>query len=286
MKKIILLSSIFCSVILWNKVPCAHHIMETAMSYSAEVCDQGYQYIRKLSGFEKLRVFERKFTPEQVLAMFPGEDDVTLELMFVPHTLMQVRYPGDETTKKGTTPVSQEGAILWNLVEGEIVLNTSSWTCSKGLRECLLLKAKTQDIRVMQTLAALGGSASKETLSHALSLKNIPADKVIKECFKKKLIFLKDNHVTSHLPQSHLIRGCTTVLQAQPVWLQRPKGSSICTPHYSSEEVQKLTKRMFGSNFIILESSSVYMPVYKVAMKASDSSVRLEYVNAVTGKKL
>lgn len=287
MKKMLLLASIFCSVVLWNKVPYAHRVMETAMNYSTDACCQGFQYIRKLSGFEKLRVFERKYSSEQVLAMFPEASDASIELMLVPHILMHVRYPGDESTvKKGAQPVSQEGTILWNLVEGEIVLNTSSWTCSKGLRECLLLKAKTQDIQVMQTLASLGGSASKETLSHALSLKNIPADKVIKECFRKKLIFLKDNHVTSHLPQINLIRGCTTVLQTQPVWLQKPKDASICTPHYSSEQVQKLTKRIFGSNFIILESSSVYIPMYKVSMKSSDSSVRLEYVHAITGKKL
>lgn len=285
MKKIILLLTIFSSIILWDRVPQAQRVMQLAVEYCSVVVDKSYQGVRKLSGLEKLQVFERKITQEQVLAMYPGEEQVAVDLVFVPHTLLQVRIPGEDTSKKNIVPISQEGFILWNLVDGEMVLNTSSWICSKGLRECLLLKADSADVQVMQTLAGLGGYASKDTLSQALFLKNIPADKVIKHCLKKKLIFLKENHVTSHLQQTQPIRGCTTNLHSMPVWLRKPKGASIYTKHYSNENIQKLAKMIFGSNFLIVNSSLVYVPVYKVSTQAADSSTRLEYVNAITGKK-
>lgn len=257
--------------------------MQTAIDYCGVVFDKSCHGVRKITGFEKLRVFERKVTPEQILAMYPTEDQATVSLIFVPHALMQVRFPGED--KKGSHPVSQEGQILWNLVDGEMVLNTSSWSCSKGLRECLLLKANTSDVRVMQVLAVLGGSAPKETLSQALFQKNIPADKVIKHCLKKKLIFLKENYVTSHLQQTQPIRGCTTSLHTAPVWLRKPRGASIYSQHYSHDRVEKLAKMIFGSNFLILDSDLVYVPVYKVSTQASDASTRVEYINAVTGKK-
>ncbi|WP_366223536.1 hypothetical protein [Chlamydia buteonis] len=289
MKKLVLyfgtfVASLFCGVFLWDNVPCAHKVMQVTANYSVDVFEKSCRFVRKVSGFERLRVFERKFSPEQVLTFFPEhqEGNATVELTFVPHTLMHVRFSREDVVKK--TMVSQEGAILWSLANGEMVLNTGTWNCSKGFRECLMLKAGKQDVNVMQALANLGGAASKESLTHALSMKNIRADKVIRACQKKKLIFSTGSQIGSHFQQLQPIKGCTTTIQSSPVWLRRPRGSSIVSPQFSEDRISNLAEMIFGDNFLILDKVVVYVPVYKVSLVATDNSVRIEYINAVTGK--
>lgn len=281
MKKLIFIASFFTAVFLWDRVPCAHRVMKSTADYSAEVLEKGYHLIKKISGCEKLRVFERRISPEQVLALFPADADASVDLIFVPHMLMHVRF-SEEASRRSS--VSKEGDILWSLVSGEMVLNTGTWACSKGFKECLMLKADKQDVQVIQALAGLGGAATRETLTHALSLKNIRAEKVIKDCQKKKLIFAQDNQISSHFQQLHPIKGCTTSLHTSPVWLKKPRGSSLCSPQYSEERIQGLANMIFGSNFLIVNTMNVYVPVYRVSLVGPDSSVRVEHINAVTGK--
>lgn len=289
MKKLISLAgsfvmSLFVGVFLWDNVPCARKAMQITASYSEACIEKSRCIIRKLAGCERIRVFERKFSPEQVLSFFPEhiEDKVSAELIFIPHVLMQVRFSQEDIAKK--TVASQEGEILWNLSNGEVVLSTATWSYSKGFRECLLLKADKQDVYVIQALANLGGVASQEALAQALSTKNVRADKVIKSCHKKKLIFTSKNKIGSHFQQLQLVKGCTTNIQSAPVWLRKPKGSKILTPCFTEDCVCKLAGMVFGDNFLILNKITVFVPIYKVSIETSDGSTRVEYIHAVTGK--
>ena len=184
MKKIVFIAAIFSSVVFWEKIPYSHSIKQFAVDYGIELFEKSSQLVRKISGNERLCVFERRVSEEQVLAMF-AKDKASAELLFVPHILLRVRVAGEEDKRIG----SHEGALLWSLSNGEMVLNTGSWAYSKGFRECLMLKAGKQDVQLMQVLAGMGGSASKEVLSQALSMRNVRADRVIRACQKKKLIF-------------------------------------------------------------------------------------------------
>ncbi|ANH78469.1 hypothetical protein [Candidatus Chlamydia sanziniae] len=289
MKKLFLyfstfIASLFCGVFLWERVPCAHKVMQLAGEHGAEVFSKSCHLIRKISGLEQLEVFERHISVDQALALFPEyrNSKSYIELNFIPHTLMHVRFSKEEPGKKHV--ISQEGEILWSLVNGEMVLNTTTWACSKGFRECLLLHARKQDMQVMQTLASLGGAASKESLSQALAMRNIPAEKVIKECHKKKLIFTSNSYIGTHFQQLQPIQGCTTTLHTPRVWLQKPRHSMLFPAQYSEDRVCRLVKMIFGENFLILRNSIVYVPVYKVFLVSIDNSVRIEYVNAITGK--
>ncbi|EPP34653.1 putative outer membrane protein [Chlamydia ibidis] len=289
MKKLVLyfgafVVSLFCGVFLWDRVPGAQKVMQATADYSIEVLEKSCRLVRKVSGFEKLQVFERRISSDQALALFPEymDGNASAELTFVPHLLMHVRFSREDGVKRGA--VSQEGMLLWNLVNGEMVLNTGTWSCSKGFRECLMLRADRQDVCVMQTLASLGGAASKESLTHALTMKNIKADKVIRDCQRKKLIFTTGGQIGSHFQQMQPIKGCTTTLHALPVWLRRPRKSSICQSQYSQDRVRNFAGMIFGNNFLIINSSEVFVPVYKISLTCPDNSIRIEYVNAVTGK--
>ncbi|AGR97706.1 hypothetical protein [Chlamydia trachomatis] len=279
MKKVVFIAAIFSSIVFWDKIPYSHRIKQFAMDYGIELVEKSSQLVRKISGNERLCVFERRVSEEQVLAMF-AKDKASAELLFVPHVLMRVRFSGEEDKRAG----SHEGAMLWSLSNGEMVLNTGSWTYSKGFRECLMLKAGKQDVQLMQVLAGMGGSASREVLSQALSMRNVRADRVIRACQKKKLIFTHDNLIYSHFQQPQPIKGCMTVFNSSPVWLAKPKGSTVCSVVYPEDRIQNLVEMIFGDNFFILSSEQIHVPVYKVSIAASDSSVRVEYINAITGK--
>lgn len=289
MKKMLLsffvfIGSLFSGVFLWDNVPVARQVMQFASDQGMIMFSKSCRLVRRLSGYEKLEVFERHISPEQALSLFPEsrEGNAFVELHLVPHVLMRVRFSKEDTGKKSL--VSQEGEILWSLTNGEMVLNTGTWSCSKGFQECLLLHADQQDISVMQALATLGGSATRDALLHVLSMKNVRAEKAIKECHKKRLVFASGSLISTHFQHLQPVKGCVTTLHALPVFLRKPSGA-VCSPvHYSEDKIHRLVRMVFGKNFLILRSSTVYVPVYKVCLVSSDNSVRIEYINGVTGK--
>ena len=116
MKKLVFVVAIFSSIVFWEKIPYSHRIKQFAIDYGVELFEKGSQLVRKISGKERLCVFERRVSEEQVLAMF-AKEKASAELLFVPHVLMRVRFSGEEDKRAG----SHEGTVLWSLSNGEMV---------------------------------------------------------------------------------------------------------------------------------------------------------------------
>src|SRR3989339_612343 len=64
--------------------------------------------------------------------LLKDSDHVYLEptLKFVPYLLMEVKY-------NRTHDKTGEGVILWGLVDGEMVINTSTWEKTHGFTDCI-----------------------------------------------------------------------------------------------------------------------------------------------------
>lgn len=238
--------------------------------------------VRKVAGLEKLKTLERLISPDQVCLLFADypEENVSVDMCFFPHVLFHIKF-SKEDPRKG----SQEGQLLWSLVDGELVLDTDTWTKTQGFKECLLLQANQQDMVVMQTLSRLGGAVSRDTLLQALMMKHAKADQMIRKCQKKKLVFVyAGDKIGYHFRQPQFVQGCTTRMHREPVLLRKTRGMSLWPNTYSEDRIKELASMVFGQNFFIINTEEVYVPVYKVMLRSPEDSVRIQYVNAVNGE--
>ena len=86
-------------------------------------------------------------------------------LKFIPYLLMEVKY-------NRTHDKTGEGVILWGLVDGEMVINTSTWEKTHGFTDCIASNATRQEFKIMNALASKGGSWDREGLSRFLNIEN------------------------------------------------------------------------------------------------------------------
>ncbi|MEG0037022.1 MAG: hypothetical protein RSB82_01035 [Victivallaceae bacterium] len=288
MKKLFVLTGIltvtfFGGAGFFDRLPPAQGFFSNAFEKFAFFAGKSERLVKTFFGLEKIKALEAKYSPQDVIPGIELIDDfgVRTELNFFPHLLMHVKY-----AREGLRSGTQEGVILWSLVNGEMVLDTDTWDCSQGFEDCLLFRADQKDFKILQALALLGGISSKESLRMLLELecKDVEAD--IKQCCKKKLVFVSGNKIGLLFRSLNALQGNTTKLKSSLVAYSTPRKSKFYPREYSSDQVRNLAKMAFGSNFVIVKHETVFVPVYKVSLKSETGALRSEFINAVNGKKL
>ena len=116
---------------------------------------------------DTIATFETALQPEELLErqnrllLTPQHSFGPVSLLFAPHLLLNVKYSPDGKTSKTCT-------ALWDLTDGELVLNTNSFDHSQGFADCLVSQASADDFRILHTLALRGGALSKEMICKEL----------------------------------------------------------------------------------------------------------------------
>ncbi|WP_213358129.1 hypothetical protein [Chlamydiifrater phoenicopteri] len=260
--------------------------MTASARYGREVFNKGTRVAKRLVGSEQIFIIERSYSPEQVIENFKNRNqDLYLEQCFFPYLLLKARYQRENPSRNGDYEIL-EGALLWSLVNGEVVMDTETWNCSQGFRECLISKADKHDMLIMQTLIALGGSANKEYLIERLSTRNFHVAKSIKNCHRKKLIFVQGDRVGIPFRKFQPLNNCMMTMNRSLVSLIKPKGAIMISERHSEDDVRSLASKVFGKNFYVIDMQKVFVPAYKITTKGIDGSQRIEYINAINGKRL
>ena len=121
-------------------------------------------------------------------------------LEFYPYLLMEVKY----TTADDKT---HESIILWDLTDGEMVINTRNWDKTHGFGDCIAADATPQEFRILSLLAKKGGSLDRGGFNQSLNVEPEVLNNWLDSCRKKKLIVQAGNHYKLHFqrPKFHLI---------------------------------------------------------------------------------
>jgi hypothetical protein len=199
-------------------------------------------------------------------------------LDFYPYLLMNVKYTLSEH-------LTGEGVILWDLMDGEMVINARNWEKTHGFGDCLNAKASKQEFKILNILARKGGSVDRQTISKALRLENEILDAWVDSCRRKNLIVQNGNRYRLHLqhPKFNIIPE--TKLERELV-TQTIKNPTCFAKRYSKGEIIKLARSAFGDDFSIRKTTLVYLPVHSIPIKNPDGSVHTTHWNAVNGKQL
>ncbi len=199
-------------------------------------------------------------------------------LMFYPYLLMEVKY--SQSPQK-----TSEGLVLWSMIDGEMVINASSWQTTHGFIDCIRAGAERRDFKVINVLASNGGIMDRDALCHRLNVENERLDDWLESCKRKSLVVQNGLFYRLHfqnprlfvLPETHFDQHLAT---------KEFKSINRVRNNYRASQIEALAKAAFGPDFTIRKTTIVYLPIYTITIQNPDGSQMITYWNALNGKKL
>jgi hypothetical protein len=227
---------------------------------------------------------EAKYTPEAIMAeqqknLLPSPLYSFLEptLHYYPYLLMDIKYL--EGQKTG------EGAVLWGLEDGEMVINTDNWEKSHGFEDCIRAEATQSDLSLMLAILRKGGSLDRDELIKVLKLDTSDLDRLLQAARQKYLIVEKNHRFFVHIKDPKI--DVLPKTRLQQAFVSKPAAQLIAVKaRYSQNQVIKIAKATFGADFTVRSKKEVYLPVYSLLVQNPDGSVLRSEWNALTGKRI
>jgi hypothetical protein len=200
------------------------------------------------------------------------------ELVFYPYLLLEVKYiVSDDRTK--------EGLMLWDLIDGEMVTDTTDWEKTHGFADCINANTERYEFKVINLLAKKGGSSDRETLSKALHVENDVLDAWIDSLRKKKIIVQSGNRYRLHLQNPNLKTQPQT--RTDETLVTKPYRNAKRVPRrYSLSQIEMISRAAFGNDFAIRKTAEIFLPVHCISVQNPDGSIHSSHWNALNGKKL
>lgn len=199
-------------------------------------------------------------------------------LKFYPYLLLEVKYSLTENK-------TQEGMMLWDLTDGEMVIDTKNWDMTHGFGDCINAATQRHEFKVLNVLSQKGGSCDRETLSKALHVENDILDGWIESCRRKKLIVQAGNRYRLHL-QNPKLKTLPETRIDEALVTKSVKQATRMPRNYSLGQIEKLARAAFGNDFVIRKTSDVYLPVHSILVQNPDGSIHTTLWNALNGKRI
>lgn len=199
-------------------------------------------------------------------------------MKFYPYVLLEVKYTvSDKKTK--------EAVILWDLNDGEMVLETKNWNKTHGLGDCIQAGTDRNEFRIINILASKGGCADRQALIKALKVENEVLDAWLESCRRKQLIVQTGNRFRLHLEKPLLHMRPVTKIDDRLVTKPHKNAEKIPN-HFSLSQIEKIAKAAFGNDFAIRKTVDLYLPVHCIVVQNPDGSLHPSHWNACNGKQM
>ena len=243
------------------------------------------QKVEELLDFRKTPALEMRYDATQVMETHQskllkerGMRFLTPELKFYPHLLLEVKYcDAFQQTK--------EGWILWDLTDGEMVLDSKTWEKTHGFADCILTNTLRHEFKILHILAEFGGMCDQQTLMESLGFDKPVMDALVKGCIKKNLIVQTESGLRLHLDHPKLAVIPETKLY-EPLTSKIHKRAERAERHFSKGQIERIVQMAFGESFSIRSTTQIYLPVHRLVIQKQDGSVYTAHFNALTGKEL
>lgn len=242
-----------------------------------------YHKMEELMDFRYANTLEIRYGVNEILDTYRrelfkdnGAKFLDSMLKFYPFLLLEVKYNQDGLKTK-------EGWMVWDLLEGEMLLDTRSWQKTHGFADCITANVHPQEFKIIQFLVKKGGAVERQGLDHSMT--QDPVSGWIRSCLRKNLIMLASNSYRLHLENPKLPQYPETKVDA--VLVTKPLKGTIRIPkRFSKSQIERMSKIAFGNDFFIRNSTEIYLPVHVITIKKMDGSLETSHWNALTGKRL
>ncbi|MCH9612238.1 MAG: hypothetical protein S4CHLAM102_07240 [Chlamydiia bacterium] len=228
---------------------------------------------------------EARYTAKQIMdanrkVLLKDERHKFLEAVtkFTPYVLMQVKYSNSEQT-------TGEGIILWDMVDGEMVLNTRNWEKTHGFGDCITANVDKSEFKVINILSQRGGILDRDGLTRILQVESDVLEHWIDRCRRKKLVVQAGNNYRLHLQNPRLNVLPETAIDDNLV-TKSFKNAERINRRFSKAQIRRIAESAFGNDFAIRNTLNVFLPIYSITVQNPDGSLHTSYWNALNGMQL
>lgn len=233
----------------------------------------------------EFHTLEIRYTVEQIMEAHRKEllksnrhKYLETQIRFYPYLLMEVKY---STSPKQT----EEGLILWDLSDGEMVIETKGWEKTHGFGDCLSAGTNRHEFKLIHLLAKKGGGCGREDLIKGLHLENNVLDALIEGLRRKQILVISGNQYRLHLEKPRFKTDPNTKMNERLV-TKTWKNAQKVSKRFSLAQVIRLSKAAFGDDFAIRHTANVYLPVHSIVVQNPDGSLHTSLWNALNGKRI
>jgi len=200
-------------------------------------------------------------------------------LKFYPYLLMDVKFVNANNK-------TEEGALLWDLKDGEMVIDVSTWNKSHGFADCIKTRADHYELSILKIIEKNKGKVNQHLLMNALGLEPNLFHVCIDHAKKKHLIIQQGQDYRIHLADSCFdVKPFTRVSSPLITTNCQSKHSERISCHYSPNEVIRIATANFSDeHFAIRHAQSIWLPIYVIIVQKADGSHHTTYWNSINGK--
>ena len=247
--------------------------------------DQITSFVQQYVENGEFLTLKARYTPENIMEAHRKELLVDSQhsfqepgLKYHPYVLMDVKYSLQD--KK-----SREGAMLWSLLDGEMVIDTDSWEKTHGFEDAINAGATRNDFKVMYALTKHQGTATVDQLQKELHVEKETLQPLLESALSKHLVVMRGNDVQLHFQDPKLPAQPETKLNDW--FVKKPYNHALkVSGQYSKSQIHKAAQAAFGDNFAVRHTTEVFLPVYNIEVLNPDGSTFTTYWNALTGKRI
>ncbi len=243
----------------------------------------------QLLSMRAARGFEIHYQIEQIVELQQkrllkekGARIIESSLKFYPYLLIEAKY----ASKKK----SRESLLIWDLTDGEMVLDATSWEKTHGFGDCIRSHTLPHEFKIISALARKGGNCERVHLIEKLGedyphLDTPLFEAWVRGCFKKNLLIEVGDRYRLHLQNPKLTRVPETRAPDKLITKMYKQASRVVR-HFSKAQVEKMASTAFGPHFSIRKSTEVYLPVYSIVVQLPSGALKTSHFNAFNGQPL
>jgi hypothetical protein len=174
--------------------------------------------------------------------------------------------------------------MLWDLTDGELVLDTNSFDHTQGFSDCLMSSATADDFRILHTLTKKGPLSKEGVIKELGSDDAVICDR-IESLRKRHLVIIANDIVRLHV-ESPLLKVEPLTVITRPFVSRHSTHDTLISPTYSKSDIETLVQAAFGPDLAIRSSRIIYIPTYEVHINNPDGSLRKTYWNGISSKEM
>jgi len=200
------------------------------------------------------------------------------QLKFYPYVLLDVKFSRNQEK-------TEEGTMLFSLVDGELILDTKSWEKTHGYEDCINAKVTKAEFLLLNTLARQSGLVEKKQLLGLSGGDPRAIENTINSCKKKKLLVEYAGGLRLHFDKPKLAELPVTRFD-QPVVTKSYSNQTSITSNYTISQIKFLAESAFGKDFSIRGAKEVFLPIYTIRVENPDGTIQTTHWNGVNGSRM
>jgi len=246
--------------------------------------DFAQTFAKKQLTVKEFQTLEVRYSPDQIMSankskLLPTRKYAFLDpkLKFHPFILLDVKF--SKTPEK-----TEEGTILWSLVDGEMILNTKHWNKTHGYEDCINAHINKAEFFILNALAQHKGLMDRNTLFSQAHGEEHAIESTIESCKSKKLIVEYNGSYRLHFENPKLAVFPITHF-SQPLMKKSYKRAVRLAKKYSANQIKTIAEAAFDGDFAIRGYEEIFLPVYSIDVKGPNG-INTTYWSAVNGTRM